>query len=82
MELSLAEVFVSLFIVTVGILGNIILYFKNVSKIEQVKWSVLIYGSALIMLICGLLTPRDILSNSMISIPLIVVFVVIVKKGC
>jgi hypothetical protein len=49
MTLSGAEIFLSLMIVAVGIIGNIKLYVNNVPKKKQINWCFNIYGSVIIV---------------------------------
>ena len=80
MTLSGAEFFLSLTIVVIGLLGNLKLFLNQTEKNKQIKWSASIYGAALLVIICGVLTPPDILSNIIFSVPLTVIYIVILRK--
>ena len=80
MTLSGAEIFLSLTIIAIGIIRNLKLYFNNAEIKNNIKWSINIYGSAIIIIICGLLTPTDILSNIIFSIPLTVLLILIINR--
>ncbi len=80
MLLSGAEIFLSLMIIAIGIIRNIKLYFNNVEKKKQINWCFNVYGTAIIVIICGLFTPADILSNIIFSIPLTIIYVILLNK--
>ena len=81
MSLSPAEIFLSLIIVMVGIVNGIRLYFNKAEKKKQINCGVNAFGSAIIVIICGLFTPPDILSNIIFSIPLMIIYSVILYKN-
>lgn len=70
MELSGTELFLALTIVVTGLTGNLKLILNKKEKIAQLKWSISIYGIALLIVICGVFTPPDLLSNIIFSGPL------------
>ncbi len=80
MTLSGAELLLSLTIVVIGLLGNLKLFLNLAEKKTQIKWSASIYGAAILIVICGLFTPPDILSNLIFSGPLTVLYIAILRK--
>ena len=80
MTLSGAEFFLSLTIVVIGLFGNLKLFLNQTEKNKQIKWSASIYGIALLVIICGVLTPPDILSNVIFSGPLTVFYILILRQ--
>ena len=80
MTLSGAELLLSLTIAVIGLIGNLKLFLNQEEKKNQIKWSASIYGAALLVVICGLFTPPDILSNLIFSGPLTVLYMIILRK--
>ena len=80
MTLSGAELYLSLTIVLIGLFGNLKLFLNHTEKNKQIKWSASIYGIALLVIICGVLTPPDILSNVIFSGPLTVFYILILRQ--
>jgi len=80
MELSGTELFLALIIVVTGLTGNLKLFLNQKEKIMQIKWSISIYGIALLIVICGVFTPPDILSNIIFSGPLAIAYILILKQ--
>jgi len=79
-QLSGSELSLSLIIAVIGFIGNLKLFFDGTDREKQKRWSFFIYGIAIIVLICGLLTPPDLLSNMFFSIPLIIVYRLILNR--
>lgn len=79
MTLSGAEVFLTLLVVLIGIVGNIWYYFKQDKKSKQIEWNLNMYWAAFLILICGFFTPPDILSNLLFLVPLILISRLILK---
>lgn len=80
MKLSGAEFFLILVVVCVGLFGNLKLHFNNRDRNQHIRWNTSIYGLSIIILICGILTPPDILSNIIFSIPISIIYLIIVRK--
>lgn len=80
MELSGTELFLALTIVVIGLTGNLKLILNKKEKIAQLKWSISIYGIALLIVICGVFTPPDLLSNIIFSGPLAIAYILILKQ--
>ena len=79
MTISGAEIFLAFSVVFVGAIGNIKLFLKDADMIKQKKWSLTIYGIPIIVVICALFTPQDIISNIVFSVPLSVVYVLVFR---
>lgn len=79
-QLSGSELSLSLIIAITGLIRNLKLFFDGAEKKKQNKWSFFIYGAAAIVLICGLLTPPDLFTNLIFSIPLITVYRLLIKR--
>jgi hypothetical protein len=80
MLLSGAELYLAITVSIIGLIGNLKLFLNQSEKNTQIKWSVSIYGIALLVIICGLFTPADIFSNIMFSGPLTVIYIVFLRK--
>ena len=80
MKLSGTELFLALIIVVTGLTGNLKLFLNQKEKIMQIKWSISMYGIALLIVICGVFTPPDILSNIIFSGPLAIAYILILKQ--
>ena len=80
MTLGGSELFLALTIIGIGLLGNLILFLNQTEKNMQPKWSASIYGIALLVLICGIITPPDIFSNIIFSGPLTIFYILILRK--
>ncbi len=79
-HLSGAELSASLIIAIIGIIRSLKLFFDNASKEKRQEWNFFIGGAVVIVLVCGVFTPSDLLSNAIFSIPLIIVYRLIIKK--
>jgi Sec-independent protein secretion pathway component TatC len=66
--------------INVELIGNLKLFLNQAEKNKQIKWSTNIYGAAILIVICGLLTPPDILSNVIISGPLTVIYILFLRQ--
>jgi len=80
MTFSGAELFLLLTIVVIGLSGNLKLFLNQTEKTKQLKWSFSVYGIALLVIICGVLTPPDILSNIIFSGPFAIAYILILKQ--
>ena len=80
MTLGGSELLLALIVVLVGLTGNLKLKLNRTERIKQIKWSFSIYGIAILILLCGLLTPPDILSNIVLSGPLTIIYIIILRK--
>jgi len=80
MTLSGAELYLAITIAVIGLIGNLKLFLNQTEKNKQIKWSVSIYGASILIVLCGLLTPPDILSNIIFSVPLTAVYIFILRK--
>lgn len=80
MKLGGSEFILSFILAIIGLLGNLKLILNQTEKNKRIKWSASIYGAALLVFICGLLTPPDLFSNMLFSVPLTVVYLVILRK--
>lgn len=74
MQISVPEYILSLMLVVIGIIQNLRLYRNKAQKVRQIRWSFMIYGAAIIVLICGSFTPPDILTNLVLSVPLFLIY--------
>lgn len=74
MTLGGGEIFLTSILVIIGLVGNLKLFLNSAGKEEQIKWNVSVYGTAILILIIGLFTPPDILSNILFSGPLTVLY--------
>ena len=64
----------------IGLIGNLKLVLNQSEMNKQIKWSAFIYGASVLIVLCGLLTPPDILSNVIFSGPLTVIYIIILRK--
>ena len=64
----------------IGLIGNLKLVLNKSEKNKQIKWSASIYGAAVLIVLCGLFTPPDILSNVIFSGPLTVIYIIILRR--
>ena len=80
MTFSGAEFYLAITATLIGLIGNLKLRLNEAEKNKRIKWNFSIYGAAILILICGLLTPPDILSNIIFSVPLIIIYIFILKK--
>ena len=80
MTLSGAEFYLAITVAVIGLIGNLKLFLNQTGKNKQIKWSVSIYGTSILIILCGLLTPPDILSNIIFSGPLTAVYIIILRK--
>ena len=79
-HLSGAELSASLIIAIIGIIRSLKLFFDNASKEKRKGWNFFICGAVGIVLVCGVFTPPDFLSNAILSVPLIIVYRLIIEK--
>ena len=63
-HLSGAELSASLIIAIIGIIRSLKLFFDNASKEKRQEWNFFIGGAVAIVLVCGVFTPLDLLSNA------------------
>ena len=80
MTLSGAEFYLVITVMLIGLIGNLKLRLNDAEKNKQIKWNFSIYGAAILIFICGLLTPPDILSNIISSVPLAIIYIFILRK--
>ena len=80
MSLSGAEISIAYVITVIGLIGNIKLLLNKTEKKSQMKWSFSIYGAAIFIIIVGLFTPPDILSNIIISVPLTAIYIITLNR--
>ena len=80
MKLSGAEFFLTLVVVCIGLIGNLKLYLNNRDRNQHIRWNTSIYGVSVILLICGILTPPDILTNIIFSVPISIIYIFIIRK--
>ena len=78
--ISGAELTLFLMMALTSAAGNGVLYFKEAKKAKQKGWAFYGYGSALILLACGWLTPPDLLSTLLFSVPLVVVLSIVGRR--
>ncbi len=80
MILGGTELLLASIVVLVGLIGNLKLKLSQAERIKQIKWSVSIYVLALLVLLSGLLTPPDTLSNIILSGPLSIIYILTLRK--
>lgn len=79
-HLSGAELFASLAIAVIGVTWGLKLFLDNAAKEKRKEWNFFIFGATAIVLVCGLFTPPDLFSNAIFSIPLIIVYRLVIWK--
>jgi Sec-independent protein secretion pathway component TatC len=79
MILSGAELYLAITLAVIGLIGNLKLFLNQSDKNKKIKWSFSIYGVALIVILVGLFTPPDILSNIIFSGPLTVIYIIVLR---
>jgi len=79
-QLSGAELTLFLITALTGAGGNLALYFRGAKKAKQKRWGFYWYGSAIVLLICGWITPPDLLSTLLFSVPLVVALHFVVRR--
>lgn len=77
MALSNSELILIFSLLLIGLLGNLQIYFN---KADNRKWNSTIYPAVIIFLVCGFVTEPSLLENILISGPLVVFQLLIVRS--
>lgn len=80
MNPGIPEIYFAIFIALVGLVGNTLQAISHAASITKWKWSLFIYGASILVLICGFITPPDLLSTILMAGPLTLVYSLFLKS--